>query len=78
MPYAHAVIEVPVDPEDVTQGVTRYERGDEVPVDIPGAEELIEFGSLSDDAYDPSVEVTPPPAVIEIDGVRYVQEAPDA
>lgn len=79
MAYAHAVIEVPVDPEDATLGVTRYELGDEVPSDLPGYDELAEYGSVSDDPYDPSVEVQPPPQIIEIDGVKYVrQEANDA
>jgi hypothetical protein len=75
--FAHAVIEVPVDPEDATRGVTRYERGDVVPDDVPGAAELSEAGSLSDESYDPSVEVQPPPKIVEIEGIRYVQQESD-
>lgn len=40
--YAHAVIEGP-------DG--RYERGDKVPADIPGREELEDAGSLSSEPY---------------------------
>ena len=79
MAYAHAVIEVPVDPEDVTQGVKRYERGDEVPDDLPGADELRDAGSVSDEPYDPAEDAAPPLKEVVIDGVRYVrQEDSDA
>jgi hypothetical protein len=42
--YAHAVI---VDPRTDR----RFERGDVVPAGIPGEEELIDAGSLSDEPY---------------------------
>lgn len=73
MPYAHAVIEVPFDAEDPTQGVVVYQRGDEVPDDLPGAEELREHGSVRDEEYDASKEPTQVPDFVEIDGVRYVK-----
>lgn len=46
MAYAHAVIE---NPEDGT----KYQRGDEVPADLPGYDELVEGGSISDEEYVP-------------------------
>jgi hypothetical protein len=45
MPYAHAVI---VDPRTDF----RYERGHPVPDDLPGIEELREFGSVKDEPYE--------------------------
>lgn len=76
MAYAHALIEVPLDPEDVSKGVTRFERGKEVPNDLPGIEELREGGSVRDEPYDPAADTSPPPDVVEIDGVRYTKEVP--
>jgi len=73
MAYAHAVIEVPVDADDPGKGVTRYNRGDTVPDDLPGIEELVEAGSVRDDEYDPTEEPTQAPEFIEIDGVRYIK-----
>lgn len=65
MAYAHALIEL--------EDGTRIQRGDTVPDDLPGFEELVEAGSLSDDEYDPAADVAPAPEVIEIDGVKYVK-----
>lgn len=45
MPYAHAVI---VDPRNDF----RYERGHPVPDDLPGIEELREYGSVKDEPYE--------------------------
>lgn len=42
MAYAHALIE--------HEG-TRYQRGDEVPDDLPGIDELREAGSVRDEEY---------------------------
>jgi hypothetical protein len=78
MPYAHAVIEVPVDVEDPGKGVTRYNLGDEVPTDLPGYDELVEAGSVSDEEYDPSNEPVLHPEFIEIDGVRYIKTGDSA
>lgn len=44
MLYAHAVVE---DPRDGA----KYERGDVVPDDLPGIDELTEHGSVSSDPY---------------------------
>jgi len=62
MAIAHALIEA--------DGV-RYDRGQDVPDDLPGIEELREYGSVSDEAYDPAVDEVPPPEEISIDGVIY-------
>ncbi len=62
MAIAHALIEA--------DGV-RYARGQDVPDDLPGIEELREYGSVSDEAYDPTVDEVPPPEEITIDGVTY-------
>jgi hypothetical protein len=83
MAYAHALIEVPVDPEDTTKGVVKYDRGDEVPADLPGLDYLREGGSVGDEPYDPEKDKVPAPDVVEIDGVKYVKasdgsEATDA
>jgi hypothetical protein len=64
MAYAHAVIET----ED-----GRYERGDEVPADLPGIQDLRSGGSVSNSPYIPEDDTLPPPEEIEIDGVRYVR-----
>lgn len=42
--YAHARIEHPESGEV-------YERGDTVPDDLPGLDELVEYGSLSDEEF---------------------------
>lgn len=73
MAYAHAVIEVPRNPEDPSEGVIIYKRGDSVPSDLRGFDELSEYGSVSDEPYDPSNEPTQIPDYVEIDGVRYVK-----
>lgn len=78
MPYAHALIEIPVDPEDASQGVTLYKRGAEVPSDLPGIDYLYEGGSVSDDPYDPEADKVPAPDVVEIDGVKYVKSSDGA
>jgi len=64
MAYAHAVIET----SDHT-----YKRGDEVPSDLEGYDELVDAGSIRDEEYDPSEEPTQHPDFVEIDGVRYVK-----
>jgi hypothetical protein len=71
--YAHAVIEL--------ETGNRFNRGDFVPDGTFEGEELQELldgGSLSEEEYDESVEAVPPPAVIEIAGIKYVKENPDA
>lgn len=73
MAYAHALIEVPVDAEDASKGVVKFARGDEVPADLPGYDELVEGGSVSDEPYDPENDKVPAPDTVEIDGVRYVK-----
>jgi hypothetical protein len=73
MAYAHAVIEVPRDANDPSQGSVTYKRGDTVPDDLSGIEELREAGSVRDEEYDPSDEPTQVPDFVEIDGVRYVK-----
>lgn len=70
--YAHAVLEIPNDPEDSTQGVTKYQRGEIVPSDLPGSDELLESGAISEEEYDPIVDEVGPPATLEMDGVTYV------
>ena len=40
--YAHAVIE---------HGSIKYQRGDLVPDDLPGLDELVEYGSVSSEPY---------------------------
>jgi hypothetical protein len=64
MAYAHAVIETP----DRT-----YKRGDEVPADLDGYDQLVEAGSVRDEAYDPAEEPVQTPEFVEINGVRYVK-----
>lgn len=71
--YAHARIEVPNDPEDPSAGVTRYEQGDEVPEAVAEGLECV-----SDEPYNPAADKLPPPATVEIDGVRYVQASDGA
>lgn len=78
MAYAHALIEVPVDPEDATKGVVKYGRGDEVPADLPGYDELVEGGSIRDEVYDPEADKSPAPDTVEIDGVKYIKVADGA
>jgi hypothetical protein len=78
MAYAHALIEVPVDPEDASKGVVKYSRGEEVPADLPGFDELVEGGSIADEPYDPEADKVPAPDTVEIDGVRYVKVADGA
>lgn len=73
MAYAHAVIEVPRDADDPSAGVVVYQRGDVVPDDLDGMDELVEYGSVKDEEYDPSNEPTQTPKYVEIDGVRYVK-----
>jgi hypothetical protein len=73
MAYAHSLIEVPVDPEDVSKGVIKYDRGDSVPTNLPGMDELIEGGAVSNEQYDPSIDVVGPPMTIDIDGITYIQ-----
>jgi hypothetical protein len=62
--YAHALIET-------ENG--RIERGEEVPQDLPGIEELRESGAVSSEPYEPQQDENPPPEEITIDGVRYVR-----
>jgi hypothetical protein len=70
MAIAHAVIDAP--------DGTRYERGDEVDESKFDAhddelQELRDGGSIRDEEYDESADRVGPPAVVEIEGVRYVQ-----
>lgn len=74
MAIAHAVIEF----QDEDGNVVRYDRGAEVPTDVPGYDELAEAGSVRDEPYDPEVEKLPPPEEIEIDGVVYIRAADGA
>ena len=76
--YAHALIEVPVDPEDASKGVTRYKRGVKVPNDLPGMDDLIEGGSVSEEQYDPAVDKSDAPEIVEIEGHRYIKVSDDA
>ena len=70
--YAHARIEHPTSGEF-------YERGDVVPDDLPGLDEIVEAGSAREEPYDPDAETQEPPQFVEIDGVRYArQESDDA
>ena len=78
MAYAHAVIEVPVDADDPGKGVVKYNRGDTVPDDLPGIDELVESGAVRDDEYDSSDEPTQVPDFVEIDGVRYIKTSDGA
>jgi hypothetical protein len=77
MAIAHAVIEFTTGEGEDAQ-TTRYDRGVEVPSDIPGYDELVEAGSISDEPYDPEVEKPEPPDEIEIDGVVYVKASDGA
>jgi hypothetical protein len=70
MAYAHALIEVRLDDESVV----KYDRGEEVPEDIPGYDELVEGGSISEEPYDPEQDKSAPPQYVEIDGVRYTRQ----
>lgn len=60
--YAHAVIE---DPESGR----KFQRGDAVPDDLPGIEELREFGSVSDEEY-----VAPEPDEAQVAAAEVVDE----
>lgn len=69
----HARIEDPEDPTRV------WDRGDTISAE--DAERLgldSEFGAVSEEEYDPASDKSPPPDVIEIDGVRYTKESTDA
>lgn len=70
MAFAHALIEL--------EDGTRIQRGETVPDDVPGLDELREAGSVSDEEYDPEQDVTGPPETVEIQGVRYVQVRDDS
>jgi hypothetical protein len=70
MPYAHALIEVRQD----DGSVVKYDRGEEVPTDIPGYDEMVEAGSIRDEEYDPDQDKSDPPPYVEIDGVRYMRQ----
>lgn len=69
MANAHAVIEY----QDEDGGTVRINRGSTVPDSVPGYDELVEAGSVSDEEYDPAVEKPAAPEQIEIDGVVYVK-----
>lgn len=64
--YAHVLME---DPRDGA----KYHRGDEVPADLPGLDELLEAGSVSDSEYGDAERAAErvQPDEIEIDGVVY-------
>ena len=74
MAMAHALIEY----TEEDGSVIRIPRGTEVSEDVPGYDELVEAGSVSDEAYDPEVENPPAPEQIEIDGVVYVKASDGA
>jgi hypothetical protein len=74
MAYAHALIEVRLDDDSVV----KYDRGEEVPSDIPGYDELVEAGSIRDEDYDPDQDKVGPPPYVEIDGVRYERQTDTA
>lgn len=75
MAYAHALIE---NPEDGT----KYARGDKVPKSLPGYDELVEAGSISDEEFVPEANdmladidlrnvVEVDDSTVIIDGVTY-------
>jgi hypothetical protein len=64
MAYAHASIEDP-------RNGNKFHRGDKVPDDLPGLDELVEAGSVSDEKYDPDSEPKLAPEEVVIDGVTY-------
>lgn len=74
MAIAHALIEYTDDDGEVV----RIARGATVTEDVPGYDELVEAGSVSDEDYDPAVEKPPAPEQIEIDGVVYVKASDGA
>ncbi len=79
MAYAHALIEY----TDDDGNVVRFNLGDKVSKDVPGYDELVDGGAISDKPYDPDAEPKLTPEFVEIDGVRYVKskdgaEAEDA
>jgi hypothetical protein len=65
MAFAHATI---IDPRE---GRHRYEPGDQVPDDLPGLDELVEAGSVSDEEYVPPVEET---AAVNLVSVAEIDE----
>ena len=66
MPYAHALIELP--------DGTKFQRGDEVPAKVAKDHtDLVEGGAIQDTEYDPAVDVSEAPAVVEIEGARYIK-----
>lgn len=69
MAYAHALIEY----TDDEGRVYRLNRGDEVPSDVPGYDELVDGGAVRDEPYDPDAEPVLTPDYVEIEGVRYVK-----
>ncbi len=64
--YAHSVIE---DPRDGT----RYQRGDVVPDDIPGLNDLVDCGFVKETEYGEAERAAErvPPETIEVEGVVY-------
>ncbi len=74
MAIAHAVVEY----TEEDGSVVRINRGDTVSEDVPGYDELVDSGAVSDEDYDPSVEKPDAPEEIVIDGVVYVKSADGA
>jgi hypothetical protein len=75
MAYAHVNIE----DRDDDGNVIRYAPGDEAPETIKGYDELVEYGAIKDEEYNPDDYAPAPPQYVEIDGVRYErQESTDA
>lgn len=72
MAYAHVNIE----DRDDEGNIVKYRPGDEVPETLNGYDELVEYGAIKDEEYDPADYVAPPPQYVEIDGVRYKREEP--
>lgn len=74
MANAHAVIEY----QDEDGGTVRINRGDTVADSVPGYDELVEAGSVSDAEYDPAVEKPDLPDEIVVEGVVYVKASDGA
>lgn len=67
--YAHALIEL--------EDGTRFDRGETLPEDIPGIEDIKEAGSASTEPYDETQDQLPPPEEVEIEGFIYKRTGED-
>jgi hypothetical protein len=70
MAYAHVNIEDRY--EDGS--IVRYAPGDEVPESVTGYDELVEYGAIKDEEYNPDDYKPAPPQFVEIEGVRYARQ----